>query len=162
MDNKPHQHLLRKQRTSIPDNWYSVTSCVKDRHPLLVPDPLNPLVDVQPATIIKETIRWLHQENRWQCKAYVVMPDHVHIIFILGQKSNLSDVMNSFGKYTARKLNDLLDKKGQVWQKGFYDHCLRKENSYLRHLNYIWENPVRKGLVDKPEDWPFSEIEPAW
>lgn len=159
---RPHQSSLREGRFSAPHAWYSVTTCIKDRHPLLVPDPLNPLVDIRPATIIKETIRWLHRESRWQCKAFVVMPDHVHIILALGQKANLSNVMNSFGKHTASRLNELLNRKGQIWQKGFYDHCLRKEESYLRHLGYIRENPVRKGFVDKPEDWPFSAIEPAW
>ena len=158
----PHQTSLRKGRFSTPLAWYSVTSCIKDRQPLLVPDPFHPLVNDLPARIVENTIRWLHKEDRWQCKAFVIMPDHVHIVFVPGQKANLSKLMNSFGKNTAKRLNDLLGKKGRVWQKGFYDHCLRDEDAYIRHLKYVVENPVRKGFVDKPEDWPFSAIEPTW
>jgi len=159
---KPHQSSLRKGRYSTPQTWYSVTTCIKDRQPLLVPDPFHPLFKPLLAQIVGDTIQWLHHQNYWQYKAFVVMPDHVHIIFVLGQKTNLSKAMNAFGKYTARKINGLSGKKGQVWQRGFYDHCLRNEDSYLRHLKYVWENPVRKGFVEKAEDWPFSEIEPAW
>ena len=48
----------------------------------------------------------------------------------------------------------------RVWQHGFYDHCLRDENSYLKHLRYVIENPVRKGWVTRPEDWPYSAVKP--
>lgn len=90
------------------------------------------------------------------------MPNHIHIVFVLGDNQSLSGVMASFGKYTARRINELTEAKGRVWQQGFYDHCLRDDESYIRHLRYIYENPVRKEWVQKPEDWPFSAIEPNW
>ena len=90
------------------------------------------------------------------------MPDHVHVVFLLGEKQTLSGVVSSFGKFTAKKLNEFLGRKGRIWQQGFYDHCLRDVESYLRHLRYIYNNPVRKGYVQNPEDWPFSAINPNW
>lgn len=162
MNIPPHQRALRIGRASIAGSWYSVTSCIAGRRPLLVPDKANPLAGATPARIVQSCIRWLHVNGRWQCKAYVVMPDHVHIVFELGGKQDLGGVMAAFGKYTARKLNTYLDRRGPVWQHGFYDHCLRQEQTYLRHLLYVVENPVRKGFVQCAEDWPFSEIEPEW
>lgn len=162
MNEKPHQSSLRKERMSIPGRCYAVTSCTDGKIPLLMPDSLHFAADVRPARTIEGCIRWLHEQKRWDCKGYVVMPDHVHIIFLLGEVQTLSSVMSSFGQYTAKKLNELLEKKGRIWQHGFYDHCLRDEESYLRHLRYVYENPVRKGYVQNPEDWPFSAINPDW
>ena len=158
----PHQSALRKSRFSAPGCWYSVTSCIEMKKPLLVPDPLNPAVDMRRAQIVIDSIRWLHMQKRWKCKGYVIMPDHIHIVFVLEADQTLSKVMSSFGKYTARRLNELTGCKGRIWQHGFYDHCLRNDESYIRHLRYICENPVRKGWAQKAEDWPFSAIEPDW
>ena len=162
MNKGPHQSSLRKGRVNITGAWYSVTSCIDKKRALLVPDPFHPLLDVRPAKIIEDCIRWLHEHNHWTCKGYVVMPYHVHMIFELGSDHTLSNVISSFGKFTARNLNELLERKGRVWQHGFYDHCLRKEESFIRHLRYIYENPVRKGWVQNAEDWPFSSIESDW
>ena len=162
IDKTPHQSALRKGRVSITGCWYSVTACIEGKKRLLVPDPLRPLAEVRPARIIEDSIRWLHKQNRWICKGYVVMPDHVHIVFVLKEGQTLSGVMASFGKFTARKLNELKRTEGQVWQNGFYDHCLRNDESYIRHLHYVCDNPIRKGWVQKAEDWPFFAIEPNW
>lgn len=161
MDEKPHQSALRKNRVNIP-GWYSVTSCIEGRRSVLVPDPLNPLKEMRPAKIVVDSVRWLHEQGRWTCKGYAIMPEHIHIVFVLGDDQTLNSVMSSFGKFTARQLNELTGTEGRVWQHGFYDHCLRDDDSCIRHLRYIYENPVRKGFVEKAEDWPFSAIEPDW
>lgn len=129
---------------------------------MLIRDKSQPSADMRAAQIIIDAIKWLHEQKRWTCKAYVVMPDHIHMVVVLGSEQSLSSVMSSFGKYTARKLNDFMGSKGQIWQHGFYDHCLRKDESYIKHLRYICENPLRKGWVEKVEDWPFWAIEPNW
>lgn len=162
MGDAPHQSALRKGRVNIAEAWYSVTSCIDKKRNLLVRDPFHPFKDMRPAIIVENGIRWLHEHNRWICKGYVVMPNHIHIIFVLCEEQTLSKVISAFGKFTARKINELHGCKGRVWQHGFYDHCLRREVSYERHLRYIYENPVRKGWVQSPEDWPFSSINPNW
>jgi hypothetical protein len=42
------------------------------------------------------------------------------------------------------------------WQPGFFDHLLRHDESYAEKWDYVWRNPVRAGLVAKPEDWPYQ------
>jgi len=162
VDNKPHQSSLRKGRVSIGGKWYSVTSCIDKKRSLLIPDPFHPMADARAAQIVIDSIRWLHEHEYWTCRGYVIMPDHVHIIFVLGENRTLNGVMASFGKFTAKKLNALTGSKGRVWQHGFYDHCLRDNESYIRHLRYMYENPLRKGWIQSPDDWPFSVIEPNW
>ena len=162
MKTKGHQRVLRVGRHSLPGAWYSITTCTDSRRPLLVPDPSDPFAEPAAARLIEQALRWLHCQDRWQCKAYVIMPDHVHFVAVLGDQVSLSKVMRTFGSYTARRLNEMLGRCGKVWQKGFYDHCLRSDESYTKHLRYIVENPVRKGFVANVEDWPFSAIEPDW
>jgi REP element-mobilizing transposase RayT len=160
--NRRRQHALRKNRVTIPGAWYSITSCIDGRRPILVPQPAKPLSDPRPAQMIIDALRWMHIANRWQCHAYCVMPDHIHVVIELGDKHSLGEVLRSFGSYTANGLNKLLGTSGRVWQPGFYDHCLRNDESLIRHLQYIVENPMRKGFVGRAEDWPFSAIEPDW
>lgn len=58
---------------------------------------------------------------------------------------------------------DHSDGLGRAWQDGFFDHLLRSGESYSEKWNYVRMNPVRAGLVERPEDWPFAgEIEALW
>ena len=77
------------------------------------------MADARAAQIVIDSIRWLHKHEYWTCRGYVIMPDHVHIIFVLGENRTLNGVMASFGKFTAKKLNALTGSKGRVWQHGF-------------------------------------------
>ncbi len=162
MRRNPGQRALRKGRVSVPGAWYSVTKCTRDRQPLLVADPLRPLADARAAGIIEESLRLFHEHSHWDCKGYVVMPDHVHVVFALGPDRNLSNVMASFAKRTVKRINALLGGAGPVWQDGFYDHCLRDERAFLEHLRYVHENPLRQGWVRRAEDWPFGAAPPDW
>ena len=158
----PRQSALRWGRWSHAGVWYSVTSCIDRREARLIPDPLCPLADPRPAEVVVRCVRWLHEQRRWTCKAYVIMPDHVHLIFALSEPTGLSVVMSSFGKFTAKELNRLQGKQGRVWQPGFLDHALRGDESYAAHLEYVRQNPVRKGYVHRAEDWPYTAVEPPW
>ena len=68
----------------------------------------------------------------------------------------LAELMHLFGRVTARSLNRLQGRSGGVWQKGFYDHQLRDEDARDRHLRYPAENPVRKGYVERWQDWTWA------
>jgi hypothetical protein len=52
------------------------------------------------------------------------------------------------------QLRDVAD-DGQIWQTGFFDHVLRHNESYSQKWEYVRQNPVRKGFVSRPEDWPY-------
>ena len=128
----------------------------------MIPDPMNPTSEPAIPEIVIDCLRWLHQNSRIHCEAYVVMPDHVHIILSLEDGQDLSRVMRSFGSFTARKINNLQGRKGQYWNHGFYDHRVKDRDELARQLNYVSMNPVKEGYVRKPEDWPYLEIAPDW
>jgi len=151
----------QKGRVSTPRAWDTITSCVLDREPQLVPDPWRPALDPGPPTLIIDALRWLYAHGRCCCRGYVVMPDHIHLMIELGARGDLPYLMRSFGRFTAGNLNRLQGRSGTVWQKGFYEHQLQDDDSRDRHLRYLVENPVRKDYVTACQDWPWTASTPT-
>ena len=86
---------------------------------------------------------------------YVIMPDHIHFFVRIGADQTLSETVKHLKQTVTKSL-----RKGQpglrVWQPGFFDHLLRSSESYGQKWNYVRENPVRAGLVAKPEEWLYQ------
>ncbi len=146
----PHRSNLRIGRRSEPRRPYHITKSL--------PLPASiPLTDERCATAIIDSIRWHQTEKHAHLLAFVVMPDHVHWLFVLGEVRTLAEVMRGFGKVTATAMNKVLDRSGPLWEEGYHDHAIRTaEEGALAVIEYIHNNPVRKGLCGKGEDWPWS------
>jgi putative transposase len=91
----------------------------------------------------------------------VVMPDHVHIIFtpLVNTSSltiySLAEIMGAIKGASAQKINQQLGRSGRVWQTESFDRVLRSSESLDAKVAYILENPVRKALVKRWEDYPW-------
>jgi putative transposase len=95
---------------------------------------------------------------------YILMPDHVHAFVRLAPGLGLG----AWVRGLKRQLGTMIEKQGvrpyvlsgmklsSLWQPGFFDHVLRHDESYASKWYYVRENPVRKGLVDRAEDWPYQ------
>jgi REP element-mobilizing transposase RayT len=84
------------------------------------------------------------------------MPDHLHLFAAFAPGSpSLSAWMRAL-KRTLAKDWSARGGEGAHWQKGFFDHVLRSEESYEERWRYVRENPVRAGLVNGPEEWPYQ------
>jgi REP-associated tyrosine transposase len=82
---------------------------------------------------------------------YVLMPDHVHL-FVRGDRNfRLSSWIGGLKRAISVAL-----RSQQLWQAGFFDHILRSEESYAEKWNYVRDNPVRAGLVEAADDWPYQ------
>ncbi len=102
---------------------------------------------------------------------YVIMPDHVHVFARIGRDMTLRRWAGGLKQCLGRKLVELGHdpttipgaKLRSFWQPGFFDHLLRHDESYSQKWDYIWHNPVRAGLVARPEDWPYQgEVHPIF
>jgi REP element-mobilizing transposase RayT len=91
--------------------------------------------------------------KRISLDAAVVMPDHAHAIFRIIDKSDLSQIMHRIKSYSSNEANKLMKRKGSLWIPESFDHILRNEEEWLLKMIYIRGNPVKKGLVEKPEDY---------
>lgn len=97
----------------------------------------------------------IENENYLSSLAWVLMPDHLHWLFSLSNKSKLSDTVKLFKAGSALKVNGFLGRTGAVWQRAYYDHALRKEEDIKPIARYIVANPLRAGLVENIGDYPF-------
>jgi putative transposase len=94
---------------------------------------------------------------KWQIIAWVVLQNHYHALVVSPENlSNLSKFIGSYHKFTARKWNDEDSLSGRKVWWNYWDTCIRSEKDYQNRLRYIFWNPVKHGLVENPEDYPFS------
>jgi REP element-mobilizing transposase RayT len=148
------RHLRRLERILVPGTpVYFLTACVRNRLPLLAaPYPANALIEA-----------WQHVERQhsWMIGRYVIMPDYVHFFAVpCGETAKtLSGFMGYWKRSTAIRIRRRIPKF--TWQAEFFDHVLRSEESYGGKWEYVRLNPIRAGLVDTAEDWPYQgEMEP--
>jgi REP element-mobilizing transposase RayT len=98
--------------------------------------------------------------------AVVVMPDHVHLLLSAlrdedGWPFALVDILQCMKSATAHRINKLLHTSGPVWEEESFDHVLRSDESLKEKCEYIRQNPVRRGLVRRPEDYRWLWINPG-
>jgi REP element-mobilizing transposase RayT len=149
----------------------TVTLCVRDGSPYpaartltkctLIPNS-DDLIVPDCAELVINSLLWAANESWIRLLGFVVMPDHCHVNLGLGEVKTLSQVMESIGKFTARRINLHLGREGPFWEEGFYDHMIRNREEFGRTLKYIHNNPVAAGLVEYPEDWPYSTANPRY
>jgi len=87
---------------------------------------------------------------------YVVMPEHVHLLLDEPERGELAQVLQSLKQSVARTL--ALRAADPFWQARYYDFNVWSEGKFVEKLRYIHRNPVARGLVHRPEDWPWSSF----
>jgi putative transposase len=103
-----------------------------------------------------ETVKYRNSHDIWYAHLALLMPDHVHLILAFPDfDKRVQIVMSKWKEWTAKSLKI-------EWQRDFFEHRLRKEESFREKADYILANPVRAGLVEKVEDWPYVFIADPW
>ncbi len=153
-----HKHLRRLERIWIDSPIYFVTTCTKNRRQILVCEEV--------ASILIDEWRAAHPRHGWAVGCYVIMPDHVHFFCRPEHDATaLSEFVGNWKSYTSRKINALSPPRSApsattLWQREFFDHVLRSSESYSEKWHYVFENPVRAGLVSSADEWKYAgEIE---
>lgn len=101
----------------------------------------------------------LEQVRKWYglyIRGYVVMPEHVHLLVSEPERERLSTALQMLKQNVARKLR--LPEGSPFWEPRYYDFNVWGEAKRVEKLRYIHRNPVRRGLVKKPEDWKWSSF----
>ncbi len=88
-------------------------------------------------------------------------PDHVHLLLRPLTNWRLAKILKGIKGFTAREINRVLGRKGPFWQEESFDHLVRNDGDWLDKFDYIHKNPVTAGLVERPEDYPFSSLWPC-
>jgi putative transposase len=112
-------------------------------------------------TIVLESCTW-GNGTRLNLHGVVVMPDHVHLIFTpLYDGEDLysvAEIMQGIKSASAHKINHLLNRSGQVWQRESFDRVLRREESIRAKVEYMIQNPVRAGLVKTAAEYRWLSV----
>ena len=137
---------LRRGRFSETGRPYLITTVTHCRAPIFCSFDITRL-------LIRE-MRTTCEQLAIEMLAWVVMHDHLHWMFVLN-RSAVSEVVRYVKGTSAHSINIYRGYTGQVWQKGFHDHAIRKEEDIRAVARYIIANPLRAGLVENIGDYPF-------
>ena len=113
------------------------------------------LRDPRIARLVEEAL-FHFDGKRYRLIAWVVMPNHVHVMIEIFVGWSLDKILHSWKSYTATEANKILQRKGKFWFREYFDRYIRDERHFVNAVRYIHENSVQAGLVDKAEDWEFS------
>lgn len=133
-------------------SWvYFVTLCTANRQPYFS--------QANMADIIEKDIEFRRGSNQIRVFCSCIMPDHIHIVLSLSDafRGNLQTWVSSFKRSTTRTAKQRFSVE-RLWQKNFYDHVVRRDESLSKIMEYVLNNPVRKGIVTQWELYPYSRL----
>lgn len=107
------------------------------------------------AAIVARALRHFHGQ-RYRLGAWVIMPNHVHVLVQPFDGVCLPDVVQSWKSFSAKEINTRLGMQGRLWQANYFDRFVRDDRHHTQVATYIENNPVKAGLVEAPDQWPFG------
>ena len=144
------------RRNYVSGGSYFFTVNLLERNKSLLIDHIEEL-----RTAVKRT----QEQKPFEIDAWVVLPDHMHAIWTLPEEDSdysgrWRDIKKSFSKSLPKieyvsSTRTMRDERG-IWQRRFWEHTIRDENDFQRHMDYIHYNPVKHGLVETVKEWPYS------
>ena len=138
---------LRKGRRNLPNQIYHVSSGTLEREPIFS--------SFHCGRIMINAMRHEHDFGYVESLAFVVMPDHFHWLFRLTGTRQLSVCINNVKAYSAKGINLIRGRNCKVWQTGYYDRAIRKEQDLEAVARYIVANPLRAGIVRSVKEYPL-------
>lgn len=140
MEGMFQRHLLQAGETMF------ITSVTKKRAPIFR--------DAAVARIAVETLYQIQQQYSFFLFAFVIMPDHCHLLLLVPDGGSISKIMNVYKRATSFNIG-----RGPIWQSRFH---MRTPNNVYGALRYIHNNPVVARMCDDPEKYPWSSASGRW
>jgi putative transposase len=117
-------------------------------------DPL--LSDPRARDVFEQTLERVRQWYGFFVCGYVIMPEHVHLLISEPERSTLARVLQMLKQNTAHLLRP--PEGSPFWLPRYYDFNVWSEDKRVEKLRYVHRNPVKRGLVERPEDWLWSSF----
>jgi REP-associated tyrosine transposase len=150
--------MTNYRRNFVPGGSYFFTVNLADRRLQLLTQHIEPL---------RAAFRYIQERHPFTVEAAVILPDHLHAVWTLPDgdadfatrwrliKTEFSRALPSDERISASRQS-----KGErgIWQRRYWEHTLRNEGDFERHVNYIHFNPVKHGHVSRVKDWPYSSF----
>lgn len=121
---------------------------------------------VREIDLLRQAVRLTKAERPFEIDAWVVLPDHLHCIWRLpGDDTDYPTRWRLIKSRFSREVplgqvrwSHIKRQERGVWQRRYWEHHIRDEADFTTHVQYCWLNPVKHGLVERPEDWVFSSF----
>jgi putative transposase len=168
-----YEKLLASIDKNLPENEYSEQADIAQKRLLLAydnyldlnQDNLHYLKNTQIAEIVREAMHY-RDGKVYDLLAYCIMSNHVHLVFDTAfqlKKSsksyqNIDKIMQGIKSFTAHEINKLLGRQGAFWQEESFDRVIRNDKELQNILNYTIQNPVKAGIVENWQDYPYSYL----
>lgn len=137
---------LRMGRLSESGRIYLLTAAVNQRQPFFA--------DWRLGRLVVQQLRQAQEEGWADFLTWVVMPDHMHCLVQLRDKT-LAELMCRIKSRSSVAVNQALGRRGRLWQKGYHDRAVRREEDVKALARYVVANPIRAGLVARVHDYPL-------
>ncbi len=149
--------MVRYRRNFVPGGTYFFTVTLANRRSSALVDHIGAL---------REAFRAARRERPFTIDAIVVLPDHLHAIFTLPAgdadfSGRLRRIKGHFSNHmiaAAASVERHPNREYALWQRRFWEHTIRNEEDFARHVDYIHFNPIKHGLVARVGDWPHSSF----
>jgi putative transposase len=141
--------MSRLRRLVLSDRYFFVTCNLRRTRTRLSDDDFE---------ILAHVIAARRREHDFLLTAWVFLPDHWHAIVGPRYPQTISLVLESVKVGSTRRINARRRESGPLWQGRFFDRALRTVKEYQETVEYIHRNPVRRGLVARPEEWRWSSV----
>jgi putative transposase len=149
MIRSPHDPIGRRALPHDPPHFIGTSNAIFFMTICCQPKGTNHLCHSQTAKILFDATRFYQEQHYWGVPLLLLMPDHLHMLASFGPDLGMKRVIANWKRYTANHA-------GIHWQRDFFDHRLRNDESFDEKAAYILENPVRAGLAHRVEDWPYQ------
>ena len=149
---------MRYRRADVAGGTYFFTVNLAERKRTLLVDHVD---------LLRDVFRRVKQRHPFHIDAMVILPDHLHALWTL--PAGYADfptrwmlIKAGFSRGIAKdeRRNPSRLKKGErgIWQRRYWEHLIRDDRDYEKHVDYIHYNPVKHGNVKRASDWPYSSI----
>jgi len=110
--------------------------------------------------ILRDVFRVVRENHPFRIDAIVVLPDHLHCIWTLPpDEADFPMRWRLIKSRFTRLCRPFLPGQARIWQSRYWEHTLRDEQDFIRHIEYIHYNPVKHGLVERPIEWSYSSFQ---
>ncbi|STX28479.1 Transposase and inactivated derivatives [Legionella beliardensis] len=149
--------MVNYRRSTAPGGVFFFTVTLQDRKSNLLVENIH---------LLREAIGKVRTEQFFQIKAYVILPEHLHMIWQLpigdsDYSQRWKKIKTLFAKSLHKSGLPLIKTKHNefcLWQRRFWEHTIKDEADFINHVNYIHYNPIKHGLVKSLHHWPYSSF----
>jgi putative transposase len=149
--------MVRYRRNFVPGGTFFFTVTLADRRSSVL---------VEHISALRSAFRKTRSERPFAIDAIVILPDHLHTVMTLPLtdadfSGRWRRIKSLFSRHIAagdKTLRTNLKGEYSLWQRRFWEHTVRDEEDFARHVDYIHYNPVKHGLASQVRDWPYSSF----